>query len=303
MSLANVRRDLDDLVGARCSDGAPSARNLLVTVFGDAVRPAGPDAEITVHGLAALLEGFDVNERLVRTSLSRIAVDGVVTSRAEGRRSYYRIAPESLDLFRTADQRIYRGMTEAWDGSWTIVVLDGNEATPTARAELRQQLTWLGLGTVAPNVMASPVVLPDRVAEIVARVGGFDHVLVSRSTVVDGDGLLGVSALARRSVDLGDVEQGYRDFIDRFAMYDDAMLRALDDALAFKLRTLVVSTFRRIALADPQLPPELLPADWVGKHARQEAARVYAAVAGASDRRLDAVANLAVATPPDRFAA
>jgi phenylacetic acid degradation operon negative regulatory protein len=301
MSAHIVTSPLDALTGARCSDGAPSARNLLVTVFGDTVRLAGDAAEATVHGLAELLAGFDVNERLVRTSLSRIAADGLVTSRSEGRRSYYRIADESLDLFRTADQRIYRGVTEAWDGSWTIVVVDGNEATPAARAELRQQLTWLGLGTVAPNVMASPVVLPDAVAEIVARVGGFDHVLVSRSRLVDGDGLLGVAALARRSFDLGEVEQRYRDFIDRFAIYDAATLRSLDDALAFKLRTLIVSTFRRIALADPQLPNELLPADWIGKGARSESARLYAAVAAASDRFIERVTHLEVTTPPDRF--
>lgn len=301
--MSRTRSGLDDLLAARCSDGAPSARNLIVTVFGDVVRLAGDDAEITVQALADLLAGFDVNERLVRTSLSRIAADGLVSSRSEGRRSFYGIAPEAIELVRTADRRIYDGTADQpWDGSWTIVVVDGNEATPAERAELRQQLTWLGLGSVAPNVMASPLVLPDRVAEVVARVGGFDHVLVSRSTVIDGDGLLGVADLARRSVDLGEVEQRYREFTDRIARYDDAMLDQLDDATAFKLRTLVVSTFRRIALADPHVPTELLPADWVATSARSEAARVYAAVAAPSDRHIERVAGLAVTTPTDRFA-
>lgn len=293
---------MDDLQRARCSDGAPSARNLIVTVFGDAVRSAGVDTEITVQALGSLLADFDVNDRLVRTSLSRIAADGLVTSRSEGRRSFYRIASSALDLFAAADRRIYRGVSEPWDGAWTIVVVDGTEATPAKRAELRQRLTWAGLGTVAPNVMASPVVAPDTVAGIVARVGGFDHVLVSRSDVVDGHGLLGVAGLAQRSVDLGDVDARYRAFAERFSRYDDDMLAALDDATAFKARTLVVATFRRIALAEPQLPAELVPADWPGLSARAEAARVYARVSEASDRHVEAAAGIAIATRRDRFA-
>lgn len=302
MSLDEVDPRLRDLVDATCSDGAPSARNLIVTVFGDVVLAAGDGAEIAVQELAALLVEFGVNERLVRTSLSRIASDGLVASRSEGRRSYYRVAPEALDLFHAAGRRIYAGATSGkeWDGSWTIVVVDGNEATPSQRADLRQQLTWAGFGTVAPNVMASPLVSATAAAEVVARVGGFDHVLVSRSTVVDGAGLLGADTLARRSADLDEVERQYREFTRRFAVYDDEVLRSLDDRLAFKTRTLLVATFRRIALADPQLPAELLSATWAGGEARGQAARVYAAVATASDRHIAKVTDLVVTTPPSR---
>ena len=304
---ASARAGLDDLHGARCSDGAPSARNLLVTVFGDALALAGDDAEITVQHLAGLLASFDVNERLVRTSLSRIAQEGLVVSRSQGRRSYYRIAPDARELFRTADRRIYRGAAtgagrSTWDGSWTMVVVDGSEATAAKRAELRQRLTWAGLGTVAPNVMASPVVPVEAVVDVVARVGGFENVMVSRSTVFDGVGLLGSEALARRCADLDDVEQRYREFTAWFSRLDDATLRGLDDATAWKARVLLVATFRRAALADPQLPAELLSADWSGTAARSEAARVYAAIAVASDRHLARTARLSIDTPVDRFA-
>jgi phenylacetic acid degradation operon negative regulatory protein len=300
-----VDRDaaLTGLDSATCSDGAPSARNLIVTVFGDIVGMSGHDAEVTVRDIATLLADFDVNERLVRTSLSRIANDGLVESRPSGRRSFYRVAPAARELFRSAEQRIYRGAIDSWDGSWTLVVVDGNEATPARRAELRQQLAWAGFGVVAPNVMASPIVTPAVAAEVVSRVGGFDHVLVSRSTVVDGDGLLGREALARRSADLGDVEQRYGAFTDRFALFSDDVLAELDDRRSFKLRTLLVSTFRRIALGDPQLPRQLMADDWAGHGARAEAARVYAAVAGRADRYATGILGITIATPPTRLAA
>lgn len=292
-----------DLRAATCSDGAPSARNLIVTVFGDVVLPAGDDAELTVAGLADLLADFGVNERLVRTSLSRIVADGLLTVRSIGRRSQYGVHPDSLDLFRTADRRIYRRETLDWDGSWTVVVLDGNEATPARRARLRQELAWTGLGTVAPNVMASPVVDPAEAADVVARVGGFSRVVVMRSTLHDGAGVVGRDELARRAIELDELGDGYARFVDRFERLTDDALATLDDRTATKARLLLVAAFRRLALVDPQLPAELLPSGWAGDRARAEAGRVYRATCRASDRHIASITTLRVHTDPGRFAA
>jgi len=46
---------------------------------------------------------------------------------------------------------------------------------------------------------------------------------------------------------------------------------------------LLVAEFRRIALADPQLPPQLLPTDWIGTRARRLAGDIYGAVAAKSE--------------------
>ena len=292
---------LHDLDSAVCSDGAPSARNLLVTVFGDVVVPAGPETEVSVQGLTSVLADFGVNERLVRTSLTRLVNDDLLTVRSSGRRSSYRVAPTAIDLFAAADERIYRGRPDPWDGHWTLVVLDGAESTPERRAMLRQELVATGLGVVAPNVLASPVVTPAIVADTVTRVGGFEQVLVTRSTVVPGAGLADPVALARRCVDLGEIEERYDALADRFAGFDDQMLGGLGDVRASKLRLLVVSTFRRVVLADPWLPRELLPPAWAGDRARREAARVYAAVAPRADHRLAMLLAHPVDTAPDRF--
>ncbi len=282
---------LRDLRAAECSNGAPSARNLLVTVFGDALLPHGPSTSVSVRALAVLLGAFGASERLVRTSLSRLVKDGLLDTHVEGRRSFYRVADTARDLFAQADARIYGSTPTAWDGSWTLVVIDGAESTPKQRARLRQELTWAGLGVVGPNVLASPVVPADVAAGVVARVGGFEHVLVSRSEVVDGEGTLGAERLARRCAPLDDLAQLYRAFTDRFEPFADAGSLAPEDA--FKLRTLLVASFRRIALADPQLPAELLPADWIGTRARHVAGAVYRSVAAASEQRL-----LSTVVPP-----
>jgi phenylacetic acid degradation operon negative regulatory protein len=302
MSKAGLVDPIEDVRAASCSDGAPSARNLIVTVFGDVVLPAGADTELTVADITSLLAGFGVNERLVRTSLSRIVGDGLLTARSRGRRSFYRVHPDALDLFRTADRRIYRPSQAPWDGAWTLVVLDGTEASPARRARLRQELAWAGLGTVAPNVMASPVVAPEAVTDTVARVGGFSNVLVTRSTLHQGEGVLGRDDLVRRALELDELEASYDAFADRFSHLADTALARLDDALALKTRLLVVATFRRIALVDPQLPPELLPAEWAGAQARRQADRIYRSVGAAADREVARLTGLSVESDPDRFA-
>lgn len=296
---------LDDLRSAACSDGAPSARNLLVTVFGDALLPHGDAASISVRSLSRLLAAFGVSERLVRTSLTRLVNDGLLTTTSEGRRSYYRVAPEALDLFRQADHRIYRGTPDEWDGSWTIVVIDGTEATARRRALLRQELAWAGLGVVGPNVMASPIVDAEAAARVVRHVGGFANVLVSRSSVVEGDGTLGADELAHRVAALEDIASRYALFIDRYADYPSEALDELTPELAFKLRMLLVAEFRRIALSDPQLPARLLPAEWIGDQARRLAAEIYAAVGSPSEEFLMLTADPKLSAPAvaaDRFA-
>ena len=274
---------LDDLRSARTSDGAPSARNLIVTVFGDALLPHGADTEISVGSLAGLLEPFGVNERLVRTSLTRLTNDGLLAVRAVGRRSFYRVAPDALGLFADADDRIYRGATATWDGSWTIVVIDGAESTAAHRARLRQELGWAGLGVVAPNVMASPIVPAATAAAIVERIGVLHNVLVSRSEVVEAGGTLGGDELARRCVDLDAASERYRAFVERFGRFDEAVATELDPAGAFKLRVLLVSSFRRLAVTDPSVPAELLPDPWPGAESRVVLERIYRSIAGRSE--------------------
>lgn len=291
-------RDLDAAV---CSAGAPSARNLLVTVFGDVVAPIGLDTEVSVQALAAVLGGFGVNERLVRTSLSRLVGDELLTVRSAGRRSAYRIAPGAIDLFATADIQIYRGRPAPWDGRWTVVVLDGAESTADRRAALRTELVAVGFGVVAPNVLASPIVTPEVAAGVVHRLGGFEQVLLMRTDIVPGDGLADPRALARRCIDLDEFEQRYAELADRFEAFDADSLATLDAARATKLRLLVVATFRRLALTDPMLPRELLPEDWAGDRARREAARLYDAVVARSDAHLAGLLARPIATPTPRF--
>ena len=282
---------LDRLRAVDIAGGAPSARNLLVTLFGDALLPHGHDVRLSVGSLTALLAPFGVSERLVRTSLSRLVNEGLLDAELFGRRSFYGVAGSAVGLFRQADARIYGSRRRPWDGAWTIVVVDGAEATAAARAQLRQRLTWAGLGVVAPNVMASPVVTPQEAAAVIDQMGQFRNVLVSRSEVFDGASTIDEEELARRCAPLDEVAADYRAFVDDFADLDRATFDALTPEDAFKLRMLLIAAYRRIVLVDPLLPEALLPDGWAGARARALAAFVYGGCVDASERHLAVVAE------------
>src|SRR5204863_2871489 len=101
--------------------------SLLVTIFGDAVAPRG--AVVTLGSLIQLAAPFGLTERLVRTSVARLAQDGWLAARRSGRRSEYRLTRGGAERFAEATRRIYGQSPEAWDGRWTLLVMPPRSAS------------------------------------------------------------------------------------------------------------------------------------------------------------------------------
>src|SRR4030095_38715 len=78
------------------------AGSLLITVFGDAIAPRG--GAITLGSLITLGEPFAMPDRLVRPSVGRLANDGWIDSRREGRQSEYVLTEHGKARFAEATQ-------------------------------------------------------------------------------------------------------------------------------------------------------------------------------------------------------
>ena len=80
----------------------------------------------------------------------------------------------------------------------------------------------------------------------------------------------------------------YKRFIDSFRPVVRAMRAAetLDPEQCFVIRTLLIHEFRRVQLRDPQLPKQLLPAEWPGDTARALCGELYAMVQCGAERHL-----------------
>lgn len=298
-----------DLVTRLRERGMPSARNLLVTVFGDAVAPV--DVAVPVQALVRLLEDVGASDRLVRTSLSRLVRDGLLRNEKVGRRSIYSIDPAARSLFERAEERIYHHREPEWDGRWTFAVVDANASSAAERTALRRELSWLGMGTIAPNVLASPSVDPSRITSLLEGIGGGHPVLVTRGAAVDGTSTMSDDEIARRCAPTDELSQRYAEIVDWFEPVAAAIGEAtwLAPRDAWTVRLLLVATFRRVVLQDPSLPARLLPEPWVGASARRLVASLYSVVHRPAEEWLASVCSDPISAWPSgvdrgtRFAA
>src|SRR3984893_14482243 len=126
--------------------------SLIITVFGDSILPRG--GAIALSSLIRLAAPFGLNERLVRTATTRLAHDGWVDARRDGRLSEYRLSKSGRERFAEATQRVYGGTSAPWSGRWTLIVLPAMRAAD--RQRLRKELAWHGFGEISSNVFAHP---------------------------------------------------------------------------------------------------------------------------------------------------
>ena len=277
--------------------------SLLITIFGDSIAPRG--GAVTLGSLIGLAHPFGLTERLVRTSVARLASDGWLVARREGRRSEYRLTPTGQDRFAEATRRIYGEIPNSWDGRWTLLILPANGGG--RRQEVREALRWLGFGQITPGVFAHPnwSVAQAR-AGLKGLDGAGDGVLLQSSS----EGSEGDRRLVAAGWDLGELTRRYRRFVDTFTpVMDAAMALApapvansamgsepapapeLTGEAAFTIRTLLIHEYRKIHLRDPLLPPALLPPDWVGMAAYDLSKRLYSAVFPSAEHYLSNTAS------------
>jgi len=259
--------------------------SLLITVFGDSIAPRG--GAVTLGSLIRLAAPFGLTERLVRTSVARLARQGWLAGKRSGRRSEYRLTRTGAERFAQATRRIYGESPSLWDGKWTLVVVPPGGPR---RAQLREDLKWLGFGQLNPSLFAHPGCTPGQARSWLRTVRGAEDALLLQGISTD---LGNDRRLATRGWDLQDLARRYRRFAASFAPLHSApsSVAALPPDTAFLIRTLLIHEYRKIHLRDPLLPPALLPPHWVGARAYQVCGSLYARVFPAAERYLSASAH------------
>ncbi|HVS78055.1 MAG TPA: phenylacetic acid degradation operon negative regulatory protein PaaX [Steroidobacteraceae bacterium] len=269
------------------------AGSLLITIFGDAVAPRG--GEIALASLIELCRPFGISERLVRTSIGRLAKDDWLGAARAGRNSFYRLTARGRNEFEVATQRIYGVSTTEWTGCWTLLLMF--QLSAAERSALSEAFRWRGFGQAMPGVLAYPADRMKEVEDELANSSAGARVLCMRGS---SDSPEADRTLAQRAWNLAELEQRYRRFLALFR----PVARNLDhDAIApaacFVIRTLLIHEYRRIHLRDPLLPASLLPATWPGVAASELCRELYSAVFSGAERFLTMHgANRAGPIPP-----
>jgi phenylacetic acid degradation operon negative regulatory protein len=266
----------------------PRSKSLVVTIFGDTVAPHG--GTMWLGSLIELAAPFGVNDRLLRTSVFRLAQEGWLVAQRDRRRSAYAILPQALPRFERANRRIYAPLEVQWDGTWTLVMAAGATVDAPVRAALRKELLWEGYAQLSPGVFGHPASDSAVLDELLGRTGARHQVFACSASALPNVAGRALPELVAEGWDLSDVSAGYEQFIDQFspllALQDEA---AIDPQQAFVIRTLLIHAYRRVQLHDPMLPVELLPDPWPGARAYELARTLYRAVQAGAEAHVMAV--------------
>lgn len=251
--------------------------SLIFSLYGDLVHGAVGESEpaLWLGTLVRLMAAFGLSEAAVRQAVSRMARQGWLTARRDGKRAYYTVTPLGRRRIDELSPRIYGPVIE-WDGHWRLLAVTVN--VRDARVRLRQELRVLGWAPLSPAIWISPADSLRSAAEAAERYGvaGEAHLFLGTY-----EGPLSDRALVERCWDLPAIASAYERFIDRYRPRLDRELAAggAGDPEAFAERLWLVHDFRKFAYLDPGLPSELVPAHWPGTIAAAIFREYYAVLA------------------------
>lgn len=201
--------------------------------------------------------------KAARQALTRSAVARLLVAQRAGRRTRWRLTAEGHEYLSAGKTRLFAtGPERDWDGGWLVLLTTVPERHRNLRHRLRTHLGWAGFGSLGPGVWISPH--PTHATEARQVLDSLDGPIQATLLHARLDDPEERHALVTQAWDVAELDANYRAFVDRFAAADP---RSPGESLA-ELAHLVYE-WRRLLLADPGLPPSLLPPDWSGEQARQ----------------------------------
>jgi len=238
-----------------------SAKSALLTILGEFVVPNGGSVWTgsLVQGLATL--GY--SDRNARQAIARLRDDGVIEAERHGRKTQWHATTAGDHLLRTGATRIYEfgQHRDPWDGRWLVVVCSIPETQRDKRRLFQTRLSFAGFGFVTPTVAVSPHVLAEVTANEVIK--ALDLADLAVVLTAETGSMTPDSTMLERSWDLEVLGQSYQEFVSTF----DSVAPTSPEASFTELVRLVHS-WRQFPFVDPELPPDLLPANWIGTTAR-----------------------------------
>jgi len=257
---------------------AVKPRSIVFDLFGDHLRYLGGEARL--QALSELLDVFGIGESTTRVVLARMRKEGWFDTRRDGRPTVYSLTPKSWKLLDEGRTRIFERRREPWDGEWRMVLYGVAEPDRPERERLRRTLTWLGFGPLASSTWVSP---HPRLDDVEAELGGASAARLelltcrTRGRAADLD-------MARRCWDLESLGGDYAELVETLEALPPAdELAEMPGPDALRLRVELVSSYRTFPFRDPDLPEELLPEGWPGRHAHELFVRAHDTLAAPAD--------------------
>ncbi len=259
----------------------PQPRALIVSVYGMYARGLG--GWMSVASIIDLMADLDVDDMAVRSSISRLKRRGILVAERIAGVAGYGLSPSAGVILEEGDRRIFeRRRATAADG-WILAVFSVPETERFRRHQLRSRLAGLGFGTVAAGVWIAPAHVYQEARETLERVELASYVDLFRA---DHLGFVGSDLRIGEWWDLDRLQLGYKNFLDVHGRVLSSYRRGrkVDDRQAFAHFMPALTDWRRLPYAEPGLPSDLLPPQWIGLRAADVFFELYDRLAGPAQR-------------------
>lgn len=140
-----------------------------------------------------------------------------------------------------------------WDGNWRIIVFNIKETERFKRDKLRNYLMRIKFVPISDGVWVSALKYIPSLPEGTLYIEG-------KLQKQDADGVL-------KKLNIFEINKLYQ------SLYDD--LKKAEDLHGYDKICSLKSRFLEIMAFDPQLPPELLPNDWMGEKVKRKIASLH----------------------------
>lgn len=247
----------------------PEPQLLLTSLLGD--HWYWNDEHIPSTALVRLLAEFGITADGARAAMRRLVARGLLTMTRSGRTTAYGIPPRTSEVIveRTHRWLTFGAHAPEWDGTWTVLAFSVPEQAREVRTQLRAQLRVLGFAAHYDGVWVCPRDAGAEAREVLVGLG-LDTATILRATVLPG------SADPASAFDLSELAAEYRAFVARYEpLLDVVGAGELTPAAALRTRTELRLDWRRFPETDPDLPAELLPADFPRARAQQVFVQIY----------------------------
>jgi phenylacetic acid degradation operon negative regulatory protein len=254
------------------TQAGPERQRLLATVLGDYWFWRHEHLPSAV--LIRLLAEFGTSPGSARAAVRRLADRGVLVRSRSGRTTGYGLPFRTHEALVAHAQRLlsFGATSPRWDGRWTLVAFSIPEGSRNLRHAARVGLRNLGLAPLYDGVWVSPFDRSAEAAELL-RTLTIDSATVTRADEVPGSPPDGSPVSA---FDLTSVAAAFEAFAARYEpLLERVRAGAFGPAEAFLARTTLMSDWNALRHLDPDLPGELLPADWPRPRARDVYVAIY----------------------------
>lgn len=221
-----------------------------------------------------LLGDFGITPAGARSAMRRLSARGLLTVARNGRTTAYGIPPRTVAVIVEHTYRMltFGSSAPQWDGMWTVVAFSVPEEDRGLRSELRTRLRVLRFAALYDGVWVTPH------DETEAALAMLDELGVTTATVLRSTeaGRESAESGLREAFDLSEHALAYRGFADYYEpLLERVNAGQVGPAEALRTRTEVGADWRRFQETDPDLPAELLPADWERDRARRVFTEIY----------------------------